>query len=336
MKRPFLLAISGLAVLALCLELLAPAAIVAAQTSSQGSGQALEIAPPVLNLSGNPGETVKSEISLRDVSPTNLIVTGEINDFTAGGEDGTPKLLLEEGETSPYSMKDWYAPLARLTLKPREIRKLPVTIRIPENAAPGGYYSVVRFTATPPELEGTGVSLSASLGALVLMRVNGQAKEGLEIAEFSTTKAGKQTNLFEFTPVNFMVRLKNIGTIHEQPAGQVTITDMFGKKVATVNVNLPPRNILPQSTRKFEAPLDSSVIGNKKLFGRYTADLKVTYGSNKQTVTSQTTFWVIPYRIIGISIAAMVIAFFALRFMIRRYNQHIIKQAQKSSRSRRK
>lgn len=336
MKKLFLTSVTGLTVLALCFELIGPAALVAAQSTNQGTGQALEIAPPVLNLSGNPGQTIKSEISLRDVSTSSLVVTGEVNDFTAGGEDGTPKILLEEGETSPYSMKEWFAPLARLTLKPREIRKLPVTIHIPANAAPGGYYSVVRFTATPPELEDTGVSLSASLGALVLLRVNGQAQEGLEIADFSVVKDGKTNTLFESTPLTFITRLKNTGTVHEQPAGQVTITDMFGKTTAAVNVNLPPRNILPGSTRKFESPLDKSVIGGKKLFGRYTATIKMTYGSNKQVVTSQTTFWVIPYRVIGIAIAAMIITFFALRIMIRRYNQHIIKQAQKSTKSRRK
>jgi hypothetical protein len=337
MKKRLLIAASALTVLALCLNIATPAMIVSAQSADQnGGGQALEIAPPVLNLSGNPGETINSEISLRDVSTSSLVVTGEVNDFTANGEDGSPKILLEEGETSPYSMKDWFAPLAQLTLKSREIRKLPISISIPADAAPGGYYSVVRFTATPPELEDQGVSLSASLGALVLMRVNGQAKEGITIETFETAKDGKTNNLFEGGPINFVTRLKNTGTIHEQPAGTVTVTDMFGKTIGAVSVNQPVRNILPQSTRKFESPLDKSVIGNKILFGRYTATLKVTYGESNQTVTKQVSFWVIPYRAIGIAIIAMLITFFALRFMIRRYNQHIIKQAQKSSKSRRK
>ena len=325
--------------LALCVELVAPAALVSAQSATQGGGQALEIAPPVLNLSGNPGQTVKSEINLRDVSTSSLIVTGEVNDFTSNGEDGSPKILLDEGETSPYSMKEWFRPLARLTLKSREIRKLPVTIDIPADAAPGGYYSVVRFTATPPELNDTGVSLSASLGALVLMRVNGQAKEGLNVETFEATKDNKAGSFFEMAPITFVTRLKNTGTVHEQPAGNIIVTDMFGKAVGGVGVNQPVRNILPQSTRKFESPLNNSVIGNKILFGRYTATLKLTYGDSKQTITKQISFWVIPYRAIGIAIAAMIIAFFALRLMIRRYNRHIISQAQKgsgSSKSRRR
>jgi hypothetical protein len=164
---------------------------------------------------------------------------------------------------------------------------------------------------------------------LILLNVNGNVKEGLSIAEFSVNHSGKTGTLFESTPIQFIERIKNDGNTHEQPAGQITITDMFGKKVAAVNVNLPPRNILPQSIRRFEQPLDSSVIGNKMLFGRYKAELKVTYGSNKQVVTSSLTFWVIPYRLIGLGILVLVIGFIILRLLIQRYNRHIIKQAQK-------
>lgn len=300
--------------------------------SPANNGQALEIAPPVITLSANPGQTIKTQISLRDVSSGKLIVTGEVNDFVAGGEDGTPKILLDTGESSPYSMKSWVAPLSQLLLKPRQIENLPVTITVPKNASPGGYYSVIRFTATPPDLDGNGVSLSASLGALVLLKVNGTAKESLAVEEFSMNQSGKTGSLFQSTPLQFVERIKNTGNIHEQPSGQITITDMFGKKVATVNVNLPPRNILPQSIRKFEQSLDSSVIGDKKLFGKYTAELKITYGTTNQTITASQIFWVIPYTLIAIVIAVLLVAFFAFRFLIKRYNRHIIRKAQKSNR----
>jgi hypothetical protein len=265
------------------------------------------------------------------VSSGALLVTGEVNDFTASGEDGTPKIIMDDSEPNPYSLKSWISPLPKLLLEPRQIENLPVTIRIPADAAPGGYYGVVRFTATAPELEGQGVSLSASLGALILLRVNGDIKESLAIEEFSVaTPGGTVKSMFETAPLMFIQRIKNNGNIHEQPVGQVVITDMFGKKIAGVNVNLPPRNILPQTIRKFEQTLDKSVLGNKKLFGKYTATLTLTYGETKQTVTSTKTFWVIPYTLIGLGIVALIGGFLALRFMIKRYNRHIINQATKT------
>lgn len=306
----------------------------APNTTSPAAGQALEIAPPVLNISANPGQTVTTQIKLRDVSTSKLLVKSQVNDFVAAGEDGTPKLLLDNNEPNPYSLKGWIDPLPDMLMEPREVKDLPVVIRVPANAAPGGYYGVVRFTATPPELEDTGVSLSASLGSLLLLRVNGAAKEGLEITEFSMNSGGKATTLFEATPITFVERLKNTGNIHEQPAGQITVTDMFGNKIGLVNVNLPPRNILPASIRKFEQKLDHTIIGNKMLFGRYTANLVVTYGSNKQTVTKSLVFWVIPWRLIATVIVGLIVAFFLLRFTIKRYNQSIIDRSRNSRRRR--
>lgn len=298
-----------------------------AATNPAEAGQALEIAPPVINLRGNPGETVRGTINLRDVSPTNLIVTNQINDFTAQGEEGMPKLLLDEGETSPYSMKAWFRPIGQITLKPREIQGLPFTIDIPKDAAPGGYYSVVRFSGTAPGIDSTGVSLSASVGALIFMRVNGDAYEKLTIASFdAVTKQNKPKTVLEGTPITFAVRIKNEGNVHEQPAGRIMITDMFGKTIAGLNVNLPPRNILPGTIRRFETHLDKTVIGNKMLFGVYHATVSIT-DAKGQTVTDKLTFWVIPWKLMLIGTFAVIIGFILLRRMIRNYNQAIVRKA---------
>jgi hypothetical protein len=305
-------------------------AVHAADTPTNATGQALEIAPPVINLKTDPGQTITTKISLRGVSSETLLVTGQVNNFTAAGEDGTPKILLdaENDADAPYSLKSWVSPLPEVILKPKQIKDMSVTIKVPSNAAPGGYFGVVRFTATPPELKGTGVSLSASLGSLLFVRVSGEAKEGLVVEEFSAANGGKATSLFESTPVQFIERLKNTGNTHLQPAGQITIKDMFGQKVATVNINLPPRNILPNSIRKFDQTLDSATLGDKMLFGRYTADLHITYGDSRKEVSSSIDFWVIPYRLIAIIIVLLIGGFFLLRILIKRYNQRILRRSQ--------
>jgi hypothetical protein len=101
---------------------------------------------------------------------------------------------------------------------------------------------------------------------------------------------------------------------------------MFGKAVASVNVNLPPRNVLPASIRRFTGSLDSSDLGNKRLFGHYTANLVVTYGANHQSLNGSLTFWVIPYKLIAAAVAVTIIGFFVLRFAIRRYNRRVIRR----------
>jgi len=303
-----------------------------AATNQQSVGQALEIAPPIVNLTVSPGQTTSVRIYIRDVSTTNLIVTGQANDFVAAGEDGTPKLLLNDNGSDPYSMKNWITDLPSLTLIPREIKAMTITLKVPQNATPGGHYGVVRFTATPPDLKDTGVSLSASLGALLLVTVTGTISENLSVQEFSVNQNEQTGSFFESAPLNFLERFKNSGNIHEQPTGQVVVTDMLGHKFAVLTVNQSSSNVLPNSIRKYEEKLDETVIGDKKMFGRYTAELKVTYGESKKTLTSTVSFWVIPYKLILFTLLGLVLAFFGMRTLIRSYNRRIVAKAQRTRR----
>lgn len=333
MKKQNILTITSFAIISITLGSLfyynnANAVTAQATDSTAGNGQALEIAPPVLNLTANPGETIKAQLSLRDISKNKLVVSNQIDDFIANGEDGTPRLLIDSAETSPYSLKAWVSPLPQLTLSPKQVKQISVTIKVPADAAPGGYYGVIRFSGKAPELKDTGVSLSASLGALVMLRVKGAVTEKMSLVEFGTSQDNKTSSVFEFAPITFFERIKNEGNIHEQPTGQIIVTDMFGKTIAGVNINMPPKNILPSSTRKFEQPLDKTSLGNRVLFGKYTATVKVKYGSAKDTLTKTITFWIIPYKLIGLAIVGIIGAISILVFAIKRYNQFIINKAQ--------
>lgn len=320
----------GLTALLLAVTQSLPAA--AAPATQPTGGQALEIGPPVLNLSGNPGATVKSEVKLRNVSNAAMVVSADINNFSASSsENGNPSVSIDNKEPDPYSMIDWFKPVNQMTLKAKQMVTIPVSIKIPSNAAPGGYYAAVRFTGRPAELDGTGVSLSASIASLVLMKVNGAAKESMSLEEYSVRQNAITGGLFESMPIQFTTRLKNQGNIHEQPSGYIDIKDMFGKQVVSLSVNADRRNVLPASIRKFETTLDNTAVGNRILFGRYTADLSLTYGANNTVIKKQISFWVIPYRIIGLIILALVVAFFLLRFLIRRYNRAIVAKAQGTS-----
>lgn len=174
MKRRFI----GLVIALLC--------VVTPTIAAQGNanqGQGLEISPPLRELSANPGQIVKATVRVRNVTNETLIVRAEVNDFTASGEDGQPKLLLEDGEKSPYSVKEWISTITTVTLRSKEQKPIEIVMNVPGDASPGGHYGVVRFTGTPPGIDDTGVSLSASIGALVLVNVSGDVQESAKIVE---------------------------------------------------------------------------------------------------------------------------------------------------------
>lgn len=319
------------------LSVFAAISISSASFAEEESGQALEIAPPLISLRADPGETIKTQISIRDISKGSLIVNGEVNDFGAGGEGGIPKISVESLEKSPHSITDWVEPLGQLALEPSQIEQLPITINVPANASPGGYYGVIRFTAKAGELDTSGVALSASIGALVFIRVNGDAKEGLEILELSASKDNRKGWFFDSKPIGFSMRVKNTGNVQEQPVGIVAVKDMFGNLLANLVINEDRNYILPDSVRSFDAdyPLDETNIGKRVLFGLYTAELTTKYGENNQEVTQKITFFVLPWKIILGVIVLLAALIGGFRYWLHTHDQRSGKR-QTGNRSRRR
>jgi hypothetical protein len=283
----------------------------------------------VIELAADPGQTVTASIRVRNVTAGTLIAKGKADDFGAGAdESGQPKILLDEKEATRYSLKYWVNGVPDLRLAPQELKTTTITIKVPGNAEPGGHFGVVRFTAVPPDLDGTGVALSASVGTLVLLKVSGPITEKLSLAELSAWKnPGSKTvmkaSFFEHGPVGFVVRLKNEGSVHEKAQGSIDVTNTFGKKVASVAVNPKGGNVLPDSIRRFEQTLDK-----KQLMGHYTAKLAMTY-SNGQKLQGSLGFWVIPWKLILLAIVGLVALFFLLKLGLKRYNDYIIAQARR-------
>ena len=281
---------------ALCLSPLAVALPVNAQATG---GQGLEISPPVIELSADPGQTITANIRVRNVTAATLITKGKADDFGAGtSEDGAPHILLDETGATRYSLKYWISGVPDLKLAPRELKTTTVTITIPKNAEPGGHFGVVRFTGVAPGVDGTGVALSASVGSLILLKVSGAITDKMSLAEFSAYQTNTKTkkdvtgSFFEYGPVGFLVRLKNEGSVHERPGGSIDVTDWMGHKVATVKVDEQGGSVLPDSIRRF-----TQTLNQKQLFGRYSAHLALSYATGK-IVDNTIEFWVIPMEII--------------------------------------
>ena len=314
---------------------ISPVAVLGATSpsSTNGGGQALEIGPPLLELNGNPGQTITASISLRDISSGSLIVSNEINDFVAKGDSGIPEILFNGSAKDPYSLKSYIVPLPNFLLKPQQQKQLQVQINIPTNASPGGHYGVIRFTGTPASLNGkSGVSLSASIGTLVLLTVSGKIVEHLSTSSFYVSQNinSNASSFFQNAPLTFSEIVKNDGNEHVIPQGYVTVKDMFGHKVISLIVNIQQGNVLPGSKRKFSEDMFSKNSPHKRLFGRYTATFSMTYGTPKHTLTDSLSFWVIPVDLIVVWLVVLIGGFFLIRYMLKRYNEHIIGKAQQS------
>lgn len=316
-----------------CLLLIASLTLRVPTGSAAEAGQAFSISPPLIELNADPGDNTKATIKFTNISGEELLVKTQFNDFGAKNETGEPNIIFEDNaDTGRFSLRQWITSPEPFRIASQETKTVEFPINVPEDAEPGGHYAVIRFTGTSPELEESGVALTASIGSLVLMRVSGDIKEQASVADFFTaTPQYENSSFFEYAPVTFVERIRNLGNIHVKPTGTVKISNMFGNEVATLKVNGSPddandspRSVLPNSIRRFDQKLD-----NGWMFGRYQAELNLSYGQEpgKQLV-STTNFWVIPYKLLLLAVAILVGLFFLLRFAVKKYNTHIIKKAQ--------
>lgn len=303
-------------------------ALALAPTAAAEAGQAFSISPPLIELAAQPGEQAKATIKFTNISDGELLIKTQFNDFGAKDEEGEPNILFDDTDNSTHSLRTWIESPEPFLIQSKETKTVDFPINVPADAEPGGHYSVIRFTGTAPDIEESGVALNASVGTLVFMRVAGDVKEAASVAEFYTANGNlAKQSFFEYAPLNLVQRIKNDGNIHIKPSGTVQVKDMFGRVVSETNVNgVPgdnqnaPRSVLPNSVRRFEQEIGK----NQWLFGRYEATINLTYGDNQaKKLTASTSFWVIPYTLIIFGLLGLIALFFGLRFLIRRYNDHI-------------
>lgn len=301
-----------------------------AQASNANAAQGLEISPAIVELNAEKGKTYKLNIKVTNVTGSDLSYKTSINDFQARDESGSPQVLIDKNASDATSVIGWINATSNFSLKSRESISIDTTITIPLDAEPGGHYGVLRFFGQGPSFDSTGVGLSASAGTLILIRVDGDIKESAGLASFYTASNDKQTSIFEYSPVKFVARISNDGNIHVKPVGSIQLKNMFGNIVANIPINDTKSNVLPGSIRKFEVSYD------KWLFGYYTADLTMGYGTTGQAIVATTKFWVIPYR--AILLIAFIVSTFAYLVvkLVKRYNRYIIEKSKNESKNKSK
>lgn len=305
-------------ILSLFLAILGPLSVV---VNAADNAQGIQVSPALVELNVKRGETHIINLRAINVTDSELLYGVSVEDFVAAGETGAPRILEDSNLPDTASVKTWVSAESEFTLGSKKEKNVDVTVVVPNNAEVGGHYGVVRFSGSTPNIDTTGVGVTASTGVLLLIRVDGTITEKADLASFFTANNdGKQNSFFESGPINFAARIQNVGNVHVKPTGNIEVKDMFGNVVGSVPVNdaNPPSNVLPNSIRRFDVKLDTSW-----MFGMYTADLALGYGTTGQAITNTITFWVIPWKLILIVLLVIAVIIFVLKRMIKSYNKKI-------------
>jgi hypothetical protein len=297
---------SSAVLLTLILTLFVVASSAGAQTTT-GSGNGFRVSPVRQEFVIEKGSSQQFTMNIEN--PTDATVTAQllVNDFVSSeNETGEPRLILDEsGDPPKNSFKTLVAPLADITLGPREDKDVQIDVKVPADANSGGYYGAIRVVPASTTGSGT-VGLTASVGTIVLVKVPGDLTEKLDLIELTASQNGKAKSFFTGGDVSVMSRIKNSGDIHLQPFGKVQVKNMFGKVVHEYEFNnIEPRsNVLPDSIRKFE---DSVPKPGGGWLGRYTVELNlgISQGSG-DLISTSTSFWYMPWWSLAVLLAVIV------------------------------
>jgi hypothetical protein len=277
----------------------------AASNNQTGNTQAngFIISPVRTEVTVSKGHSQSVQLSVTNPAARKVKVKAVVNDFVASHkENGTPRLILNNSAPLPAnSFKTLVEKIPNLTLKPKQKQYINVTISVPKDANSGGYYGAVRFVPANTNNK-SNVGLTASVGSLFLVTVPGKLVKKANLAQLSTADSnGNPTSFLTSGDVSVLTKIKNVGNIHVQPFGKVTVKNMFGSVVQTYEFNKAKGNVLPNTTRKFVKQLK-----DHNWFGWYTIDANLAYqkGSGK-LLSSSTTFYYFP--VWSLIVAAIII-----------------------------
>jgi hypothetical protein len=297
----------------------------------------LSLSPVFFEFSVEPGAVIKDKIRVRNNTANSLDLAVGIQRIAPGRNS--------EVEISDPRREDEYVSWISferksVTARPREWTDIPFTINVPDNAA-FGYYFAFFLSQAGVEEEPGAARVVGGVAVPVLLNVKAPgAQISGNLIEF---KAGSFIN--EYLPVEFTARVENTGNVHIKPRGNIFIR-RGDRDISILEINEDLGSVLPGAQRTFESAWTDGFLvrdpDTKKLqinwnkltefrFGPYSAHLLMVYDDGQKDVALEesVTFWVIPYKVIGGIILALIVLMFIGKKLLAAYVASEIRKRQK-------
>ena len=274
---------------------------------------AVTVGPAKIEYRADPGDVIEDTLILINEGSEKQTFYSVFEKFTE--VNGEKKFLPAE----PTELANWFNLPKNATLEPGEQKRIPFTIEIPQNAPPGGHFAVIWWGNAPPESKH--ISIATRAGILIFLRVSGEVNESGKLVSFSASN----NNFFFFQlPENFNLIFKNDGNTYLKPQGEILIKNIFGRKIATFNINEISVILLPDNennlkiAKKFEkAPF---------AFGLYKAELILRWGEKPESIQKNIWFIIFPWKHVLGGILILIALLWGLKKGVKKYNQWIIKK----------
>lgn len=311
------------------------------------------------------GERVNGAITITNGDAEPLVLIPSIADFTAQGEAGKPAFTETDAVRAFSLSAWVSLPAEAITVPANDRLEIPFAITVPENAEAGGHFGTIFFSPVTEQSGTIAVQQKVGVLLLVRVAGDVHETGDISVfASFPADVDAEAVNqatpqsFFSKFPLVIAVRFTNTGNVHLKPEGTITLKNTFGTELARVGeeiiqtatgavtgtklvdylpVNDTDGNVLPNSSRVFLSEWKGygSLVLNEQAereiawkglgFGRYTAELNLSYGDTKLPV-HVIHFWIIPWMIILPSLVGLATLFALIKFW-RKHSRERLKQA---------
>jgi uncharacterized membrane protein len=272
-----------------------------------------------------PGQILETTIEVRNPSDLPITVETYARDFIIGTDGSTPIPVDTEEANPRWQLSQWLTltPTSSV-IKPRGSTSILVNIAIPQDALAGGRYAMILHQPVTgnQDTQNTGAQITAQVGTLLYVVVEGDIVQDARISNFTTSKTQEKG------PVDFNFSVINNSSVHIRPDLQLKITNLFGQKIT--EFPLEQKNIFPENTRQYDAQWEKDWG-----FGYYTATITGNYGAELNGTVGQlnatTSFWLIPLKLIGAIVLIIILLIIIIAKTRKKHTHTLTDEAQKTA-----
>lgn len=238
---------------------------------------------PILHARPGTACSTSLRIENRRPQPTTfeLLPIGMVGSSDPGG----PVRFLEvDDPAAEATARDWLRVAEpQVELGVRGYAQVPVTVRIPENAGPGGHYAAIAVRAKDTDASAGELGVQSQIAVPVLVEIAGTAQRQIRLGAVRAPRLVQGRE-----PLELAVRVRNTGNTFATPSGRVTVRSTFGSVIG----HLPLRGsrlLLPEGAAPLEARWKRT-----PWIGRYTLEVVVRPQPDGSAVRERVTVWALP------------------------------------------
>lgn len=212
--------------------------LVAQSSGGNEEGENITISPASSKPALKAGQTYSGELKVINNGKIDYTFIAYARPFSVDGNSYQANFERINNYTEVYQWVSFEK--SSFDLKAGESVKVQYTIRVPQDARPGGHYAVI-FAETQPK-EGQSVARKKRVGNLIYGTVDGQYKEA------GSLESTKTKTWYTKGPVTSEVLIRNDGNVHFENDTDIVYKNLFGKNVYA---DRQSRVVMPGTTRTF-------------------------------------------------------------------------------------